>query len=166
MGHVLLIEDDLEQAALYQKYLVTGNHTYVLASTGREGVSLAISHAFDLVILDLGLPDMKGLAVLKQIRDRRTLWDLPIIILTAAPSPCAGCCFSFGADDFALKPVGQAEFLARIQARFEVRAQGEARIKAVEREMEALKAAYRAEKGLTGAFERLETAVRGLTSGD
>lgn len=86
-------------------------HTHM----GRKGIELVRKHAYDIIILDLGLPDIGGFDVLKIIRD---FSSVPIIILTVKTdedSIVKG--LEWGADDYVVKPCGQLELLARIKAR-------------------------------------------------
>lgn len=112
---ILLIEDDqslaegIATALRYAGYAV--DHT----PSGSKGVSLAVAAQPDIVVLDLGLPDMDGLAVLKALREKRI--KTPVLILTARddlPSKVHG--LDAGADDYLTKPFAVDELLARLRA--------------------------------------------------
>jgi two-component system response regulator CpxR len=111
---VLLIEDDRELAALMGRYL--GEHEYRVEITGdgRTGLDRAFSADHDLVILDLMLPHLPGMEVLRQLRRRSTI---PVIVLTAKTMPeerVAG--LQAGADDYLCKPFAPDELIARMDA--------------------------------------------------
>lgn len=111
---LLVIEDDRELAGLMSRYL--GQHGFDVerVSNGRTGLSRAFSSPCDLIILDLMLPHLPGMEVLKQIRRRS---DVPILILTALSAPeerIAG--LQAGADDYLCKPFAPEELLARLRA--------------------------------------------------
>lgn len=112
-SEILVIEDEPE----IRKFLkaVLTNHAYkaTFAETATEGLKLASTHPPELVILDLGLPDMDGLEVIKRIRE----WSsLPIIVLSARGQEQDKVdALELGADDYLTKPFGAAELLARLK---------------------------------------------------
>lgn len=113
---ILVIEDSEEiQEATRLIFDIHWPEAQILRATrGREGLSLMASQSPDLVILDLGLPDMDGMRVLKEIRESS---DVPVIILTVRgeeTDKVRG--LELGADDFIVKPFGHRELLARIGA--------------------------------------------------
>ena len=113
---VLVIEDDPEIVETISLAFVIRWSQAQLVSTrlGQKGIELVESEATDIVILDLGLPDMSGFEVLKQIR---LFSDVPIIILTVKAEEAAivkG--LEWGADDYMVKPFKQLELLARVKA--------------------------------------------------
>jgi two-component system, OmpR family, KDP operon response regulator KdpE len=110
---ILVIDDEIQIRRLLQLTLEsTGNHMK-FAATGAEGIAMAGSERPDMIILDLGLPDMDGLSVLKRIREWATL---PIIILSVrnAESDIIAC-LNAGADDYLIKPFRTGELLARVR---------------------------------------------------
>ncbi|MCP4306211.1 MAG: response regulator transcription factor [bacterium] len=116
MGRILIIEDEAAIVAFVESGLRAAGHSIVAVHDGREGAALARDGAFDLVILDLGLPGLDGLSVLRQIRSRAE--QLPVIILTARSELDATLeSFEGGADDFMTKPFRFEELLARVTAR-------------------------------------------------
>lgn len=120
---LLLIEDEERIAAFVTKGFTAEGYAVTTATTGTEGIALAMTGAFDLVILDLGLPDLDGFEVLERIRRQEP--ELPVIILTARSSTqdtVAG--LTSGADDYMPKPFRFAELLARVRLR--LRAAGSA----------------------------------------
>jgi len=112
---VLLIEDDPATAKSIEMMLTHANLNVYATDLGEEGVDLAKLYDYDLILLDLGLPDMLGHEVLRQIRLARI--ETPILILSGADdtdSKLKG--FGFGADDYLTKPFHREELVARIHA--------------------------------------------------
>ncbi|MFV0299722.1 MAG: response regulator transcription factor CtrA [Paracoccus sp. (in: a-proteobacteria)] len=112
---ILLVEDDPSTARAIELMLTAANYNVFLTDMGEEGVDLAKLYDYDLILLDLDLPDMNGMEVLRHIRLSRI--DTPILILTGSDdteSKLRG--FGFGADDYMTKPFVREELVARIQA--------------------------------------------------
>jgi DNA-binding response OmpR family regulator len=111
---VLIIEDDPAIAEAVQRVVARQNGTGVVAGDGRNGLRNFFEDRPDLVVLDIGLPEMDGWEVLERIRD---LSDVPVLILTAhdlEQEKVRG--LTSGADDYLTKPFGIQELGARIQA--------------------------------------------------
>lgn len=116
MTRLLLVEDEARLVASLADGLRTAQIDVTAVGTGREGLELAKSGAFDIMILDIGLPDQEGFTVLRKLR--ATGSDLPVIILTArtsAEDTVRG--LERGADDYMPKPFSFPELLARIRLR-------------------------------------------------
>ncbi len=112
---VLLIEDDPATSKSIEMMLTHANLNVYATDLGEEGVDLAKLYDYDLILLDLGLPDMTGHEVLRQLRLARV--ETPILILSGADdteSKLKG--FGFGADDYLTKPFHREELVARIHA--------------------------------------------------
>ena len=110
---VLLIEDEPQMRRFLRAALVSHNYRLVEAATGAEGISLATSHNPEVVVLDLGLPDMDGLEVTRRLRD---FARVPIIVLSArGREEDKVAALDAGADDYVTKPFGMAELLARVR---------------------------------------------------
>ncbi|MDO5622382.1 MAG: response regulator transcription factor [Paracoccus sp. (in: a-proteobacteria)] len=112
---ILLIEDDPTTARSIELMLNNGGYNVLSTDMGEEGIDLAKLYDYDLILLDLDLPDMHGIEVLRQIRLSRV--NTPILILTGSDdteSKLRG--FGFGADDYMTKPFNREELVARIQA--------------------------------------------------
>jgi two-component system, cell cycle response regulator CtrA len=111
----LLIEDDLTAARGLSLMLRSGGTVVDQADTGEEALELAKHYDYDIVILDLMLPDMEGYEVVRRMRLARI--DTPVLILSGLSRPQAKVKgLGMGADDFITKPFDKAELLARIQA--------------------------------------------------
>ncbi|HEX2294329.1 MAG TPA: response regulator transcription factor [Actinomycetota bacterium] len=116
MKRILLVEDEGRITSFLEKGLAANGFTTAVAATGAEGVALARSGEFDLVVLDIGLPDKDGFEVLRELRERNT--TVPVIILTARDAVADTVQgLEGGADDYVTKPFRFEELLARIRAR-------------------------------------------------
>jgi len=112
---ILLVEDDILVARGVTMMLKPSNAVVDQTDTGEEALELARHYDYDIVILDLMLPDMEGYEVLRRLRAGRI--DIPVLILSGLSRPQAKVKgLSLGADDFITKPFDKDEFLARIQA--------------------------------------------------
>ena len=116
MSRILIVEDETRLASFLEKGLRANGYSTKVAPDGESGRRLADDTDFDLVILDLGLPDIDGLTVLRELRDGGL--RLPVIILTARDElgdKVEG--LDAGGDDYVTKPFGLEELLARIRVR-------------------------------------------------
>ncbi|MDF1872585.1 response regulator transcription factor CtrA [Vannielia sp.] len=112
---ILLVEDDPTTSKSIEMMLTHANLNVYSTDLGEEGVDLAKLYDYDLILLDLDLPDMTGHEVLRQLRLARI--DTPILILSGADdteNKLRG--FGFGADDYLTKPFHREELVARIHA--------------------------------------------------
>ncbi len=114
MSTILVIEDEAALLRALRIFLEAHDYTVVPAATGREGMDAAARDHPDLVILDLGLPDIDGVAVATSLRG----WsNVPILVLSARDAePVKVAALDAGADDYVTKPFGMNEFLARVRA--------------------------------------------------
>ncbi|MEP2945334.1 MAG: response regulator transcription factor [Lentilitoribacter sp.] len=111
---ILLIEDDNRLAEMVSDYLQSNGYDVKIAPNGADGIQLEDEEKFDVIILDLMLPDMDGLDICRVIKARS---DVPIIMLTAKGDPMDRVVgLELGADDYMGKPFEPRELLARIKA--------------------------------------------------
>jgi two-component system cell cycle response regulator CtrA len=112
---ILLVEDDPTTAKSIELMLGHANLNVYTTDLGEEGIDLAKLYDYDLILLDLNLPDLNGYEVLRQLRVARI--ETPILILSGedeTESKIKG--FGFGADDYLTKPFHRDELIARIHA--------------------------------------------------
>ena len=112
---VLVVEDERRMAALLRQGLEEEGHAVVLANSGPDGLSLAESHEFDAIILDLMLPGMDGFTIAKRLRSTHN--QTPILMLTARDAMqdvVRG--LDAGGDDYLVKPFSFEVLLARLRA--------------------------------------------------
>jgi two-component system alkaline phosphatase synthesis response regulator PhoP len=111
---ILIIDDDIEILDLLKIFLKFEGYKVVTSTRGIEGFELLKSQKFNLVILDLNLPDIDGERLCKIIRKES---DVPILIISAKETVTNKVlCFEYGADDYLTKPFEKIELLARIKA--------------------------------------------------
>ena len=110
---VLVVEDEKSISGLIKAILTANGYDVITASTGNEAFSMISSHCPDLVVLDLGLPDMDGMDIIKAVRS----WtSLPIIVVSARSYERDKVkALDMGADDYVTKPFSAAELLARVR---------------------------------------------------
>lgn len=110
---ILIIEDDPKTAAYLRKGLSENGFKVKVATEGGEGLNLALTSEFDLILLDVMLPDIDGWQVLKKLRSREV--ETPVIFLTARDSvPDRVKGLELGANDYLVKPFAFSELIARI----------------------------------------------------
>ena len=134
MSSILIIEDEPRIVAFLTKGLKAAGFTTHTTAAGREAVELALQTSFDLIILDVGLPDIDGFEVLQQLRGQGV--TAPVIMLTARSSVAdrvAG--LEGGADDYMPKPFSFEELLARIRVRLRPEAAGVDQMRLTHRDM-------------------------------
>ena len=111
---ILIVEDDPGIITFLKTTLAADGYDALLASTGRLALDMAASHCPDCILLDLGLPDMDGTEIIRQVR----VWtQTPIIVISArSMEQDKAASLDLGADDYITKPFGAIELLARIRA--------------------------------------------------
>ncbi len=113
---ILIIEDDEDLAASLCDYLENNGHLTTTADDGATGFHLAVANDFDIIIMDVDLPCMDGLAACKKLRNEADK-DTPVLMISsrdALEDKLAG--FDSGADDYLIKPFAVQELLARLTA--------------------------------------------------
>lgn len=115
MNHplILVIDDEMQMRRLLKLTLETGGFRYAEAENGILGLQEVVQKRPDAVILDLGLPDLEGVEVLKRLRE----WSqVPVLVLSVRDSEKQKvAALDSGADDYVTKPFGQEELLARLR---------------------------------------------------
>ena len=110
---ILIVEDDAPVRNLISTTLKTHDYRYLIASNGQNAIMEASTHNPDIVLLDLGLPDMDGVEIIKTIR---TWSNMPIIVISARSEDTDKIeALDCGADDYLTKPFSVEELLARIR---------------------------------------------------
>ena len=112
---IIFVEDDPATAQTIETMLRKDDWVVDTAEMGEDGIEIGKLYEYDLVILDLMLPDMDGLDVLRQLRNSKV--ETPVLILSGLTEPTKKVQgFGIGADDYLTKPFNRDELLARIQA--------------------------------------------------
>src|SRR5215467_10808510 len=112
---LLVVEDEEKLAQLVKRALVAERFSVDVAHDGREGLDLATSYDYDLIILDLLLPQLEGSEILRRVR--RGNPNVPVLILTARDAVLDKVThFEAGADDYLTKPFAMAELIVRVKA--------------------------------------------------
>ncbi len=110
---ILIIEDEANISSFISTVLSANEYDTMVAPTGSKAISMITSHCPDLILLDLGLPDMDGIGILKFVREWSTC---PIIVVSARNHERDKVeALDAGADDYIVKPFGTSELLARIR---------------------------------------------------
>ena len=111
--NALIIDDELQIRRLLRVCLESNGYRVMEATTGQEGIAQAAQHPPDVVVLDLGLPDMDGVTVLKRLRE----WSrVPVLVLSVRDrEEDKVAALDNGADDYVTKPFGTGELLARLR---------------------------------------------------
>jgi DNA-binding response OmpR family regulator len=114
MSSILVIEDDPAIRSAVQRAMTERGHAVAVASSGMPGLELVINDRPDVVLLDLGLPDVDGADVLSMLR---AVSDVPVIVATARDDEAEMVrLLDLGADDYVIKPFTAAQVSARIRA--------------------------------------------------
>src|SRR5437762_10442566 len=112
---LLMVEDEEKLAQLVKRALVAERFSVDVAHDGREGLELATSYDYDLIVLDLLLPHMDGGEILRRVRRRNP--KVPVLILTARDAVADKVAhFEAGADDYLTTPFAMAELVVRVKA--------------------------------------------------
>lgn len=137
-GHILIVDDEASLRQTLARILQRAGHEVTTASTGTEGLTLLGAHPFDLLYLDIRMPDISGLELLKTIHEKYP--DLPVILFTAQPDLNSAVeALRRGATDYLLKPLKPQSVIDRTQTILADR-QTERRKRELQRQIEALQA--------------------------
>ena len=110
---VLYVEDDTTLAHTVERMLLLEGYECHLATTGEEAVALGKANDYDVILLDIGLPDMDGYEVIRQLRDVNV--DKPFLIQSGlVPRENSGEEFGFGVEDYLIKPFNRKELFDRL----------------------------------------------------
>ena len=111
---ILIVEDDVSIAEIERDFLEINGFETTIAENGNDGLALALSGAFDLILLDLMLPGLDGFEITKRIRN---VVDIPILMVTAKTEEADKIRgLGLGADDYISKPFSPTEMVARVKA--------------------------------------------------
>jgi PAS domain S-box-containing protein len=111
-GRILLVEDDQDIANLIAHYLNRAGHTVSIAPDAATAIACARSTEFDLVTLDIVLPDQDGFTLLQSLRDGAVNPDVPVMMISMMPDDGTG--FALGAVDYVVKPVEEQTLVERV----------------------------------------------------
>jgi len=113
-ARILIVDDELSIQRAMAPLLRSRGYDVVVVGSGRDALAAAGIEPPDLIVLDLGLPDIDGIEVCRRIRAR---WDMPIVVLSArGAEQDKVTALDEGADDYVTKPFGSEELLARVRA--------------------------------------------------
>ncbi|MGN0373608.1 MAG: response regulator [Enterocloster sp.] len=112
-ANIIIIEDEKNICSFIERTLAPQGYRVISAYTGKSGLQLIASERPDIILLDLGLPDMDGLEIIEMVRSWSTI---PIIVISARTLERSKVtALDLGADDYLTKPFGTAELMARIR---------------------------------------------------
>lgn len=111
---ILIVEDDLDIGELQQDYLEINGYDVELQTSGKEGLKRALNKEYDLLIIDIMLPEVDGFEICKQVR---AVKNIPILIVSAKKEDIDKIRgLGLGADDYIIKPFSPSELVARVKA--------------------------------------------------
>lgn len=114
MSKLLVVEDEQEIAELEKDYLELSGFEVTICNTGDEGLKMAMTGGYDLIVLDVMLPGMDGFEICKRIREEK---DIPVIMVSAKKDDIDKIRgLGLGADDYMTKPFSPSELVARVKA--------------------------------------------------
>ncbi len=116
-GSILVVDDNEINRDLLSRYLERQGHTVRVADNGRKALEMIATGAFDLVLLDIMMPELNGYQVLQHLKHSETWRDLPVIMISALDEiDSAVRCIELGAEDYLRKPFNPVLLRARVQA--------------------------------------------------
>ncbi len=113
---ILIVDDDTTNIQVLQNYLSLENYRFKSATNGIQALEILETQVFDLVLLDIMMPRMSGYEVLRRIREKHTVYELPVLMLTAGKrNRDIVTAFQSGANDYLTKPIDRQALMARIR---------------------------------------------------
>ncbi len=117
MSRILIIEDNAQSARLAVRILRRHDHEVIVAVDGEQGMTAALSLIPDLIMVDLGLPDIDGQTVVALLRQQPTMKGVPMIAFTAWPTDTAmTMARAYGCDGIITKPIDTRSFAEQVEA--------------------------------------------------
>jgi two-component system cell cycle response regulator DivK len=117
MTQIVVIEDNEQSARMAEKLLKHAGHEVTLAEDGESGLTTVLEMMPDLVLIDLGLPDVDGQTVVAMMRQQPNLDHMPIIAFTAWPEDAAAeMARAYGCDGVINKPIDTRQFATQVEA--------------------------------------------------
>ena len=115
-ARILVVDDEPENVELLEVVLASGGFLVVTAASGDEALAAVAQQPFDLILLDIMMPDMDGYQVVAKIKGSLATKNIPVMMVSAlGDSEARALAQSAGADDFLTKPLGRAEVLSRVR---------------------------------------------------
>ncbi|MDZ4770029.1 MAG: response regulator [Chloroflexota bacterium] len=125
MSRIVLIEDDANSARLASRLLARAGHAVEVAVDGGDGLTLIAAHPPELVLVDLGLPDVDGQTVIAMLRQTSAMQQVPIVVFTAWPQETAQAMMTaYGCDGLIVKPIDTRTFVDQVNRYLLVRDDG------------------------------------------
>jgi CheY-like chemotaxis protein len=117
MSRIVIIEDNRDTARLAEKLLRNVGHVVIVAEDGESGLMTIFEHMPDLVLIDLGLPDIEGQTVVGLIRQQEATAHIPLIAFTAwMPETAHSMAAAYGCDGVIVKPINTRTFASEVGA--------------------------------------------------
>src|SRR5262245_14544255 len=121
-GHLLVVDDDEMNRELLSRRLLRRGYAVTVAEDGKQALALVTEHSFDLIVLDVMMPDLDGLQVLQALRKTYSMVDLPVIMATARDrTEDVVHALRLGANDYVSKPLDFAVLAARVDTQLNLR---------------------------------------------
>ena len=119
MRTILIMEDDPHQSRLMERLLERAGYKVLIEDSGEGGLQTAMAYEPDLILLDMGLPDLDGQTVAGLLKGASVLKDIPVVVVTAWPEDTAAqMARAYGCDGYISKPIHAREFAEQIAKYF------------------------------------------------
>ena len=120
--HILIVDDSESSQLLIKKYLSHENYKLVVAQTGKQALSKSKSNYFDLILMDIELPDIKGFEVCRQLKENSYTKDIPVIFVTIrSDTKSLAKGFEAGGIDYIHKPFSEEELRMRVRTHLDLK---------------------------------------------